>query len=583
MMRSLYSGVSGLKTHQTKMDVIGNNIANVNTTAYKSMSINFSELMYQTTKSAAGPNATTGTAGTNARQIGLGTQSAAITTKITTPGSTQTTGNPFDVKITGDSFFIVNDGNNTYFTRDGSFYVDAAGNLAMSSTGYNVMGWVTDDTTQEIKQDTVKPLRIMSEANMTYPAEWTTEASVAGIVDKYDKQVNSTSGKIMNLLFYDNLGYSYTAKMSVHFANEQKNDGYYYYVQVDDILDADGKSILGDAATPNFSFGTGNSQPIDVTEPYGLNGGTLTKATFKADGSVSTVAYVTFTYDDGTGSKEYTVDPAAIFGATATVGTATTDKSVASTGVAASVNITPKDGSAAIPVNGEDLFKLLYGTNISPADINTGDLNLETGAFTVSNKNVNNGATLKYDYATGKFVSVSGGADTNTTSLNLTGLGNSFTDITIDFSKSIMSDNGGTSTIGAEKGDLDGLGTGRALGNMNGVSIDPQGLIYASYDNGQTKLLGQIAVATFANPSGLEKEGDNCYSATQNSGEFDGIGVDIKGSGSGYMTSGALEMSNVDLSSEFTEMITCQRGFQANSRIITVSDTLLEELINLKR
>ncbi len=107
-------------------------------------------------------------------------------------------------------------------------------------------------------------------------------------------------------------------------------------------------------------------------------------------------------------------------------------------------------------------------------------------------------------------------------------------------------------------------------------------MIYASYDNGQRKLLGQISTATFANPSGLAKEGDNLYSATLNSGDFDGIGEDIT-AGGGRMESGVLEMSNVDLSAEFTEMITTQRGFQANSRIITVSDTLLEELTNLKR
>ena len=108
------------------------------------------------------------------------------------------------------------------------------------------------------------------------------------------------------------------------------------------------------------------------------------------------------------------------------------------------------------------------------------------------------------------------------------------------------------------------------------------GMIYGAYDNGQTKLLGQIAVASFSNASGLEKHGDNLYEATLNSGDFDGIGVDITANG-GYMSTGVLEMSNVDLSSEFTDMITTQRGFQANSRIITVSDTLLEELVNLKR
>ena len=115
------------------------------------------------------------------------------------------------------------------------------------------------------------------------------------------------------------------------------------------------------------------------------------------------------------------------------------------------------------------------------------------------------------------------------------------------------------------------------------MAIQQDGKIYGSYDNGTSKLLGQIAVASFANASGLEKIGDNLYDTTQNSGEFDGIGKDITSDGAGAMKTGVLEMSNVDLSAEFTEMITTQRGFQANSRIITVSDTMLEELINLKR
>ena len=145
-----------------------------------------------------------------------------------------------------------------------------------------------------------------------------------------------------------------------------------------------------------------------------------------------------------------------------------------------------------------------------------------------------------------------------------------------------MFNNGRTSTIAATNGDTNKIGSGRKLGKMSGVAIQDDGRIYASYDNGQSKLLGQIAVAEFANASGLEKEGDNLYKASQNSGDFDGIGIGVKSNG-GYMTTGVLEMSNVDLSAEFTEMITTQRGFQANSRIITVSDTLLEELVNLKR
>ena len=125
-------------------------------------------------------------------------------------------------------------------------------------------------------------------------------------------------------------------------------------------------------------------------------------------------------------------------------------------------------------------------------------------------------------------------------------------------------------------------GEGKKLGTMTGLSVSNDGKIYGSYSNGNTVLLGQIAAAQFSNPSGLEELGNNCYKTTLNSGEFDGIGVDISADGSS-MNTGQLEMANVDLSAEFTDMITTQRGFQANSRIITVSDTMLEELINLKR
>ena len=213
MMRALFAGVAGLKTHQTRMDVIGNNIANVNTTAYKSQSMVFSDLMYQTTQAASGANAQTGVGGINARQIGLGSKTGAIKTAITTQGASQSTNDPFDIMITGDAFFIVNNGSENFFTRDGSFYIDGAGNLAMTSTGYNVMGWQTDPTDDSglsIKQDTVSPLKIMTPENMEYEPAATTLARITGIVDRNDTNVNSDDGKIMNLDFYDDQGYKYT-------------------------------------------------------------------------------------------------------------------------------------------------------------------------------------------------------------------------------------------------------------------------------------------------------------------------------------------------------------------------------------
>ena len=134
----------------------------------------------------------------------------------------------------------------------------------------------------------------------------------------------------------------------------------------------------------------------------------------------------------------------------------------------------------------------------------------------------------------------------------------------------------------ALKGDARGDGTGKKLGALTGISVDNSGKVYGSYDNGNTVLLCQVAVAQFANASGLEKVCNNCYQTTLNSGDFNGIGIEIQADGSSIST-GELEMSNVDLSAQFTDMIITQRGFQANSRVITTSDTLLEELINLKR
>ena len=568
MMRSLYSGVAGLKTHQTRMDVIGNNIANVNTTAYKSSSMTFSELMSQTTQKASGANATTGVGGTNAKQIGLGVKAGAINTAITTQGSAQSTGNPFDIMITGDNFFVVNNGSENFFTRDGSFYVDGAGNLAMTSTGYNVMGWGVDETTGNIKQDTVSALRIMSAANMTYPPEATTQANISGILDENDKDVTSANGKTVNLNFFDARGYSYTAKFTFKQSGGDKTNE--YSMELNKILDSTGKEI--DIST--LEFGNRSQQKMETkvtlnTDAYMWDGkvlktkdGTTEVANladiFNQDGSLITPQ------DDAAAQKQQKALDAI---AKAYGYEGSTDEFL-------NLYIT----SAADPkqqLTMQDLLGNMMAsktTDILPADGST--ITMEGRYF--------EGTTVVFNKNTGKLESVGGSTTNLGVNAAFSQLGGNFSDITIDLSECTNYDNKGTSTIGATSGDLDGLGTGRRLGDMIGVSIQKDGMIYASYDNGMTKLLGQIATAAFANASGLEKEGDNLYSATLNSGEFDGIGVDIT-AGGGYMSTGQLEMSNVDLSSEFTEMITTQRGFQANSRIITVSDTLLEELTNLKR
>lgn len=577
MMRSLYSGVAGLKTHQTKMDVIGNNIANVNTTAYKSSSITFSELMSQTTQKASGPNATTGTGGTNARQIGLGVKTGAINTNITGQGSSQSTGNPFDIMITGENFFVVNNGSENFFTRDGSFYVDGAGNLAMTSTGYNVMGWQVDETTGQIKQDTVSALRIMSAANMTYPPEATTRAYVSGILDKFDTDVTSANGKSVNLNFFDALGYSYTAKL-VFKQSANVNE---YSLELDKILDADGNEV--DISNVTFgSNGIAQEKPGKVS--FNSTGYTWDKTTnvLKSADGKEILAGVNEMFDNG--NLKALTDTITVNGQDMTVQQSLDNIAKAygyegSTAEFLKLYQTDANGNK---VSIQEMLANLANGNRVPEfpiyDTNDTDVTFEV------NGRFYNGTTITYNPNNGVFSGIGGSTTQSTVNLGLSALGGNFSDITIDFSESSMFDNKGTSTIGATSGDVSvaGLGAGRRLGDMIGVSIQKDGMIYASYDNGMTKLLGQIATAQFANASGLEKEGDNLYSATLNSGEFDGVGVDITANG-GYMSTGQLEMSNVDLSSEFTEMITTQRGFQANSRIITVSDTLLEELTNLKR
>lgn len=718
MMRSLFSGVSGLKTHQTRMDVIGNNIANVNTTAYKSQNMVFSDLLYQQTQAASGANADTGRGGMNARQIGLGAKTAAINTAITRQGSAQSTNNPWDVMISGDAFFIVSSGSQNFFTRDGSFTIDGAGNLVMASTGYRVMGWQVDDETGDIRSDTVSALQVMNRENMTAPAEATTQGIASGILDKNCSDVHSSAGLVRTFSFFDQLGYKYTAKISYHAMSQDGN----YYVELDDILNEDGVSLVKYYNLANINqiatFGNGGNMdpvtkvydvPQGVTYTPAVTGGAA--ANFKVD------------YSFGDSLKGFSANPmmslaedikiVEVDGEKLTDTTKITDGKPAPTGE----NSVVVEGSTALSEDvlkseyglvrikeGNDKGKYYYldksGTTPTPVLLDetsnvadwakvlqklTGDdgtaggggtgggggtTTATSGAVEVSKVELDDNGELtvsfkaafeptkelKYNQKTGKLSEtidateanyttilerVYGLKDTETMKYNinyiapdgqasiemnesykgnmlvfdtengefkyigsneqraatldfaasatdLTGatvdLGH-FHDASIDFGTMRNVNNGKVSTVAMDSGDgsSNNLGAGRKEGALIGVEVGQDGKIRASYDNGMTKLLGQIAVTKFANASGLAKAGNNLYSTTMNSGEFDGVGIDITSDGKGSMESGVLEMSNVDLAGEFTEMITTQRGFQANSRIITTSDSMLEELVNLKR
>lgn len=690
MMRSLFSGVSGLKSHQTRMDVIGNNIANVNTTGYKSKSLNFSDMLYQTTQAASGPNASAKTGGINPRQIGLGVKTAAINTSITTEGATQSTGNPFDLKLTGEAFFVVSDGTNTYYTRDGSFDVDEAGNLCMASTGYIVQGWKVDEE-GNIMKGSLGDLNVLSQS--TYEAAATTSAKISKILDKNDTDLQTTNGKRLNIQVFDALGYEYNVqfgilpKTSISAATREIDNTETEYSLEDKIYQVDTSklsyNIAGrelesvsnpkelidalDEAVWGYVNGTANGDRVGSVTVAGFQTGSAHVFGEKEEGSItikmdeflkanktlatSVLNYsdlstaelkvnfsggsgftVTFTGyplkdvstvdikpatltglyeassgDDKNGGKAYKLKSTDVKTVTSTRQTYTgADGSTQTnytfkTGPAGTAGnpaqgtpLTVTDASAlqkllaAIGDKNENVVNTYKTSEADPKPIETpidgeytisliGMVDSEGKSVEGINALIGDNSTwdLIYNKADGKFSYVDT-AGSESFTLALSGIGNgNFSDLTVNMKDTTNEGNGGKSTLTGLKDD------GRKVGTMSGVAIGNDGIITANYSNGMSRVLGQICVGTFANSMGLENAGDSLYSMTANSGDC--VYEDIKASGIGYMTTGVLEMSNVDLSQEFTTMITTQRGFQANSRIITVSDTLLEELTNLKR
>ncbi len=272
MMRSLWSAVSGLQTHQLEMDVIGNNIANVNTTSYKSQATGFQDVLYQTIKTGTAGNGVKGS--TSADQVGLGAKMGSININITKPGSAQTTYNPFDLMITGDSFFVVSESQNSpnqekYFTRDGSFTIDAEGSLVTTNNGLyvNFMEGV----------GTVAGGPLISDATKTMPGSSTTEGYFKGNIDQDDPNVKE--GKVLRLEVFGNDGEKYTLKFNIQKEGEEVG---VFSLELQSVMDSSGKAIEGvqtqkvdlrygkndgkliSSPTASFDFGKGNIS-IDLT------------------------------------------------------------------------------------------------------------------------------------------------------------------------------------------------------------------------------------------------------------------------------------------------------------------------------
>lgn len=480
MMRSMYSAVSGLRVHQTKMDVIGNNIANVNTIGFKRSQVTFQEVFSQVVRGASAPQ--DGKGGTNPQQIGLGVNLGSIST-IHTKGATQRTDNATDLMIDGEGFFVVSDDanfENRYYTRAGNFTLDRDGNL-VTADGYKVLGYKYVD------------------------GKWTSE--IGAITINKTETVPPTTTK--NIEVRGNLD----SRMEVKYM--EGTDGYYIDPNNIHVTDTIIKDSLGNSYKVEFAF--------------------VKKFTAK-DNDGNDVNF-TLKYDDG----KFKLDGIDL----------TTPLSAIST--------VPNEWQYVITsiqsLDGKTVEFIPTGAPDAKTPINI--------VFDVNGK-INSGTSLTIEI-TSKGV----------------GFGEYEDKTNNEYSGKIQLDLQNLTQYAKDTDAKAYALDGNTAGSLDGFSIDATGTVIGSFTNGERKALGQIILAKFDNPAGLQKIGNNFFIDTRNSGEPQ---VGKPGSnGLGAIAPGSLEMSNVDLSQEFTEMITTQRGFQANSRIITTSDEMLQELVNMKR
>lgn len=664
------------------MDVIGNNIANVNTTAFKGSRVTFQDMLSQNLAGASGPQGNRG--GVNAQQIGLGMTMASIDRNFTN-GNVQSTGANNDLCLTGSGFFMLGDGASTYYTRDGSFRFDEKGNY-VNGNGYYVQGWMADDSG---KVNTNGPAENISiPYGQTMPAKATNNIQYSGNLSADDK-----ARKIENKTLYTEPGEPAPAPNSSSTSAEGvitevgdtvTSEGYVYtysmylpnantILRKGDIIydDANPANPIGKVASTPNSTGTftfvanspaGNGAPPIQTnnlqykdssgamQPLGSSmiGNYKSSGTFPANSLPDTVKVGDPVYDDA-------APPANIIGfiqevnnGAGTYTIATTSPVPAGTTTIRLTPGTPGNPGATPPVPpvpGTPLGTQTAGTE-APIDVpkevfkydakvtTPGEqkpitftvydkLGIEhkisgvlektdavagqstTWTFTPSQSLDEDGNPLfdggqpVYRDSTGADISIGGdtpGSMTiifdNNGKLDTT-KGNPYDDLTL------TQPAGSTPDAGAQQakfkldfskftgygGDATGTKTsyendGYTAGELKSVQTDSNGNITGTFSNDQKKVLARVALSTFTNPEGLESVGSNLYTASNNSGMPT---VTPPGTGGTGITPSALEMSNVNMSEQFSDMIITQRGFQSNSKIITVSDEMLETLVNLKR
>ena len=550
MSRLMYSGISGMKVNQTKLDVVGNNIANSSTTAFKYSNTKFADMLSQNSSSATAPSTKTG--GTNASQVGLGVQLASIDT-IMTQGNLQSTSRALDVAIDQSGFFIVSQGpavtgDNTIqvsqaagahsidstslassgsklmYTRDGSFTLDRDGNL-LTSSGYRVMGYsLTNDSNSEVatsqKPDDVTLTSIglsFSFGPGTQLNGYKIELGSIGPDTPASASVDTDNKKII---------------INADFTNSNLQTAQVQSA-IDKALTAKGISqqvVASGEIKPNFK--TTLSGEVDAAGSATVNGMNITL-------------------------------PPEMKGYTVKIGTVTEG-----TKESASVDTDAK----TITLNGDFANGAADITKLAAALENAVGLK----GFVNTNVAITGTVPKIADTASAK---VEGGTSVQS-------LGRDGSVYFVD----------GTGTVNAYDESLKSLkipdkvkmaGTGDEL-RVTSYTISEEGVVYGNLENGKMAALGQIAMANFKNPEGLEKSGGNLYTTSANSGDAiikSGLNTtgDDNSKAYGDTIQGMLEMSNVDLAEQFTDMIIATRAFQASSKAINTGDEILQDIINLKR
>lgn len=602
MIRSLNSAASGLKTHQLGMDVIGNNISNVNTTAFKSTKVSFDNLLQQTLKPTNAANNTVNSV--NSNQVGLGATAGAKRLRITADGASRTTDEPLDLRIsdTGSTnFFVVMEGNQVHYTRDGRLNVDANGDLVMAATGYYVYGWPSTDGATINKTGPLQRIHIVDEEikNSTY-GEPTTYARIQGTLGSKDPSLYH-NGTSVSIEMFDAKGLRYNATFS--FMSNNADSANSYDMVLSGLKDENGNAIPTDGTRYSVIFDPDTNKVLSVNGVNGSNATVTMPAAFGVNNITVDLTGLKLKIQDDV--KDYEIKGG--LPEWVSIDAGMTPNSV-DLGILSN-NYAMADGNHVSTVldftnfaaNKESLIGSGFYTTCCTCDNfysirfvdeeeSTYEPTERHHIYNIGIKNINTAEEL--------IQAIIAGTDNGNPQSHFTHFEGNGGMLTIyDDRPNVLphkeNDEGlfgrGVATglkitnpteMSALRGDANGSDAGLEQGYYTGYTIDTAGRVYIEYSNGGRKLNAWLGMAQFQNPMGLESNGNDVYDATLNSGAAQLDTIDAR---NGSIFSGQLEMSNVDLADEMTQMIIMQRAFQANSRIISTSDSMLELLSNLKR